>query len=137
MIPASRVALLSSIQVNDRVNVALLGAEWVEHDEVAAEAPRSGLSRSDFVPWPDSEATADGRDGGSLGNTRRRVDAAGRQWLRPPDAGQQLVSSTSGPPIQSPRRRGRAKPWRHIWPSHGRGRKKSPAKRCRAKHMKI
>jgi len=27
-------------------------AEWVEHDEVAAEAPRSGLSRSDFVLWP-------------------------------------------------------------------------------------
>ena len=50
--PRSHVALLSSIEVNDRVNVALLGAEWVEHDEVATEAPRSGLSRSDFVLWP-------------------------------------------------------------------------------------
>ena len=28
-IPASHVALLSSIQVNDRADVALLGAEWV------------------------------------------------------------------------------------------------------------
>ena len=51
---------------------------------------------SGLVPWPDSEATADGRDGGLLGSTRRRVDAAGRRWLRPPDAGQQLASSASG-----------------------------------------
>jgi hypothetical protein len=50
---------LPYISINDdpRISrcVAFLnprGAEWVEHDEVATEAPRSGLSRSDFVPWP-------------------------------------------------------------------------------------
>ena len=51
MIPASRVALLSSIQVNDR----------------GKAAPAVPYRRSDLVRWPDSEATADGRDGGLLG----------------------------------------------------------------------
>jgi hypothetical protein len=46
--------------------------------------------------WPDSEATADGRDGSLLGSTRRRIDAAGRRWLRQPDAGQRFASLVSG-----------------------------------------
>src|SRR5215475_7855973 len=46
-IPASHVALLSSIQVNDRADVALLGASGF--GLMSSPAPRSGLSRSDLV----------------------------------------------------------------------------------------
>src|SRR6516225_7621807 len=49
-IPASHVALLSSIQVNDRADVALLGASGFSL--MSSPAPRSGLSRSDLVLWP-------------------------------------------------------------------------------------
>ena len=49
-IPASHVALLSSIQVNDRADVALLGASGFSL--MSSPAPRSGLSRSDLVQWP-------------------------------------------------------------------------------------
>src|SRR6516164_4172104 len=49
-IPASHVALLSSIQVNDRADVALLGASGFSL--MSSPAPRSGLSRSDLVRWP-------------------------------------------------------------------------------------
>jgi hypothetical protein len=45
--PASHVALLSSIQVNDRADVALLGASGFSL--MSSPAPRSGLSRSDLV----------------------------------------------------------------------------------------
>src|SRR6516162_344906 len=49
-VPASHVALLSSIQVNDRADVALLGASGFSL--MSSPAPRSGLSRSDLVLWP-------------------------------------------------------------------------------------
>ena len=52
-IPASHVALLSSIQVNDRADVALLGASGFSL--MSSPAPRSGLSRSDLVLWPTAD----------------------------------------------------------------------------------
>jgi hypothetical protein len=75
--PRISVALLSSIQVDDRTNVALLGAEWVEHDEVAVEAPRSGLSRSDLVLWPFASFIAPrqfGRCWGRSGRDTKTID---------------------------------------------------------------
>ena len=47
------------MQVNDRADVALLGASGFSL--MSSPAPRSGLSRSDLVPWPTAEMTAGGR----------------------------------------------------------------------------
>src|SRR5215471_13335401 len=71
-IPASHVALLSSIQVNDRADVALLGASGFSL--MSSPAPRSGLSRSDFVLWP----TADQR-------VHRGMSATGKSRHQSPD----------------------------------------------------
>src|SRR6516162_10242635 len=74
-VPASHVALLSSIQVNDRADVALLGASGFSL--MSSPAPRSGLSRSDLVLWPAaevSEAAAYFRFLGRTGRFRRQLD---------------------------------------------------------------
>src|SRR5215831_17132461 len=76
-IPASHVALLSSIQVNDRADVALLGASGFSL--MSSPAPRSGLSRSDLVQWPAaevSEAASYFRFLGRTGRSRRRLDSS-------------------------------------------------------------
>ena len=43
------------------------------HRYLGSFAPRSGLSRSDFVQWPDSDDPAAGHGVGSLGRSRRRL----------------------------------------------------------------
>src|SRR6516165_11110752 len=76
-IPASHVALLSSIQVNDRADVALLGASGFSL--MSSPAPHSGLSRSDLVLWPAaevSEAASHFRFLGRTGRSRRRLNSS-------------------------------------------------------------
>jgi hypothetical protein len=71
MIPASRVALLSSIQVNDR----------------GKAAPAVPYRRSDLVLWPVADATVAARHGRFLGSTcrrRTRGSATGIDPLRTP-----------------------------------------------------
>src|SRR6516164_9775736 len=75
-IPASHVALLSSIQVNDRADVALLGASGFSL--MSSPAPRSGLSRSDLVHWPMCDPTRLARPRSGYRGTAAII-ASGRQ----------------------------------------------------------
>src|SRR6516165_2005209 len=78
-IPASHVALLSSIQVNDRADVALLGASGFSL--MSSPAPRSGLSRSDLVRWRKIRPPASWDFCNKIGHERTHASQQTAPWL--------------------------------------------------------
>jgi hypothetical protein len=63
---------------------------------VGSCAPRSGLSRSDFVQWPTAETTAADRHGRSLGYCGRQSRAIGVRATEQAEAAGRCTAAARG-----------------------------------------